>query len=71
MAVPTGGSHKIAMKAYHSGYTGDTDPMSYATFAIASGYSGFYDVANGANGGDYDLAWCACMIGEDCPSFFT
>jgi len=66
--VPTG-AHTMALKYGHTGNTGSGDSGTKIVFTISSGYTDLsgasYDTATGA-GFSYDIAMCACIIGEDC-----
>jgi hypothetical protein len=66
------GEHVMALKQGHSGADSDSDASSSLKFTIDSGYSGFSNVnymytGTDYNGGSYDIAFCACEIGKDCP----
>jgi len=62
------GQHTIVMKYGHTAHA----DASYCTFTISSGYSGFSSVSSSNSATvAYDIAMCACKIGEDCPSNYV
>ena len=62
----------MCMMAYHSGYTDAGSGGGCITFVIASDYGSFSSVSiNNDDRPDYELAFCACIAGEDCPSSFS
>ena len=71
MGVPSGVEHKLAAKAHHAGYTGATDDGAILTFTIDTGYTDFTEVSHATTPhatAFYDIAYCACWSGQDCPS---
>ena len=63
------GQHIMCMKAGHSGYTGSSEVGSCTTFQLQSSSVSSASFSN--QNPTYDLAFCACMVGEDCPDFYT
>lgn len=62
------GQHTMVIKSAH---TQDSN-AAYATFTINSGYTDFSGVSCTDSGSpNWDLAFCACKIGEDCPSSYS
>jgi len=66
--VPVG-QHKAAMKYHHAAQTDNSSPASMVTFTIDAGYAGMSSMSasNPGAGTTYDIALCACNMGEDCP----
>jgi len=61
----------LCMMAFHSGYTSSDSGGSCITFQIASSGTSFQSVnIDNAARGAYDLSFCACMAGDDCPAEF-
>ena len=68
------GQHRIAHKYHHGGsstYTGAGANGALLTFTIDSGFASFSAVAFAEARGQFDIAMCACKIGEDCPDSYT
>lgn len=64
------GTHTMALKYHHTGQTGSSDPASSVSFSIDAGYKGLSGAQYNSQlsaGNPFDIALCACIIGEDCP----
>ena len=66
------GSHTICMK---NGHADDTSQFANGACTVFTSYSYTGGSVSGATYSsarpDYDLAFCGCIINEDCPSNFT
>jgi len=63
------GQHVMCMKTAHSGGTSSSDNGACTTFQLSTGSVSSASFSN--HRPTYDLAFCACMIGQDCPAFFN
>jgi len=62
------GPHTIAMKYGH----GANEHASYVQFTIDSAYTSFSDKsASYSSSIEYDIAFCACKLNEDCPEDYV